>query len=303
MTACEAVAMHPGSRIGRAFLFAVASIVLAGCGEPDSTHDDATDPTPAPTATTTPPADPFVTATQAWCGRSQHSVTLAHPGDPGILRASILRAAKRATQSGHRFVTRLALASGTTRVDAILTGLRTGANESRAQLAWSGPASLVLPDLDLRIVGDRITTRDGDDAWVDRGSASGVALDVGRELLDHPFLVRAVSGATHDPDDRTPTTERVDLVAPVTVLRRYATTERRGPVTDLLAAARSLRLTSTASGGELVQDRFTLVTRIPATLDVPGLRTGAPLAVTGTTRYCPLRANDAARIAAPTLTD
>ncbi len=203
-------------------------------------------------------------------------------------------AAGRSRRLGHRFETDLRIRSGLS-ASATLRGRLLPTGESEARLEWSGPASLVLPDATVRIVGNSIYARsEGDAAWRSLGSASGVALDVGRELLDHPFLLRPVAG--REDEHRAV----VELVADPAALRAYAGTERRGIATDLLVGARSLRITSLAAGGRLVADTFALTTRLPPALAKVA---GGPLArVTGATSYCPLRPADRDPIRSPAST-
>ena len=59
--------------------------------------------------------------------------------------------------------------------------------------------SVWLPSATLRISGDQLAVRAGSSSeFTPRGSASGVHLDVGRELLMHPFLLRTTKKSIRD---------------------------------------------------------------------------------------------------------
>jgi hypothetical protein len=192
------------------------------------------------------------------------------------------RAVARANTRDRRFTTRLQLSTSTgLRGNAVLVGRRSADGSSTARLRWRGPAALLLPDTTLRIVDDQLTIRtDRDAAFRSLGSASGVSLDVGRELLAHPFLLDA-RDAQGRRDDLVLT-----LVAPRDQLRRYATSERRGPVTELLRDVDALQVTPRIVDDELVHDRFVLRTRIPSTItEILPLR-GATVTITGATSTC-----------------
>ena len=96
----------------------------------------------------------------------------------------------------------------------------------------------------------------------------------------HPQLLRPTSAAGAGD------TVQVAFVAPAAQLRAYATTERRGPVTDLLRATTALTLTSTATRERLVADRFTLATVVPRTVARGPIRTGTRITIRGATTYC-----------------
>lgn len=201
------------------------------------------------------------------------------------MRALALAAAANATRTGHRFSTRLDLAYGPLRARATLTGRRTPENSSVARIDWTGAAGLLLRDMQLRIIDDQLYTQPGPPSapWQERGSASGVSLDVGRELLDHDFLLTTTAAWG---DERA---AAVAFTVPADRVREYATTERRGPVTDLLRSIRRLTLVAHVRDGRLVGDQFTLVTSTA----------GRPMRIVGATRYCPLRSTDRAPIPAP----
>ncbi len=214
-----------------------------------------------------------------------HTVAGERLADVASARATIDDAARATTRSGGAFVTQLQVRSGAiTLARARLTGRRSADGSSRGHLAWSGAASLLAPDLDLRIVDNSISLRRDDRprVWQPLGSASGVALDVGRELLMHPFLLRerSANGAGDS--------VRVALVAPAAALRDYATNERQGPVTELLRRASRLRIEATTANGRLVSDRFVLATQIPAGIDGLEQLAGRRVVISGiTTRPCP----------------
>jgi hypothetical protein len=139
-----------------------------------------------------------------------------------------------------------------------MIGSRGADGSSSARLRWQGPESLLLPDMTLRIVDDQLALRtERDTAFRQLGSASGVSLDVGRELLAHPFLLepRAARGTLDD--------LALTLDAPRDELRSYAVTERRGPITELLRDVEHLQITPRVIDGTLVADRFMLRTRVP----------------------------------------
>jgi hypothetical protein len=196
-------------------------------------------------------------------------------------RSKVDAAATRRTVSGGRFVTDLTVAvSRGPHLRGTLTGRRDANGTSSGTIRWRGASSLLVPDLDLRIVDDRLLVRrrSGDRTWATLGSASGVALDVGRELLMHPFLLRSTTAS------RAGDLTEVQLLAPPADLRTYATSERRGPVTDLLRRTTSLRLVVHLRGNRLVRDEFDLATTLPDDV-VPGFG-GRAVRIVGTTAHC-----------------
>lgn len=279
----------------------LAAFTLAGCGASDPEPHDTT--TGAPTRTdepsTAPPPGRLDNAAQCR-GTRTSAGPLRTSTDLTGARSLVLAAARRATRTGHRFAVELDVAAGRLRADATVFGRRTPANASSALVVWSGTAGVLLPDLGLRIVDDQLYLQRGnfDSPWQRAGSASGVSLDVGRELLDHPFLLRATSARG---DSAAATT--VTFTAPAERLRAYATSERHGPVTDLLRTARQLTLVAHVRGGRLVGDRFTLVTTAPDSLRLGPIATGTPIRIAGTSSYCRLRTVDRAAIIAPRVTD
>lgn len=209
-----------------------------------------------------------------------HATT--HRANLAAATRALHRATSTATHTGHVFRTSLHLRFATGLVArATLNGRRTADGASTARLEWIGPASLVAPDADLRIEQDRLLVRlDAHHArWRDIGSASGIALDVGRELLTHPFLLQ-VTGVRGSSDSQT-----ISLTAPAAGLRTYASTERRGWATDLLAGTRSLRYAAQLRSGRLAGDRFVLRTRLPQRSP---LLPGSAVTVQGATAYCRL---------------
>lgn len=265
----------------RLAILAAAASLAGACGDEG---DDAPRADPATRPTTTTRA-----ATSERGGRPcPFPAPVLDPStEHADARGRIDGAVDVATRTDRRFVTRLELLLVGTqgRFRARLTGTRRADGSSRATLRWSDPAALLLPDAELAVRANRILLRTGPDGtgrWRDAGSASGVALDVGRELLDHPFLLRVVGAARAG--------ERLDvtLESPPPRLRAYATSERNGPVTELLRAARSLRITANLDDGELVGDRFRLVTTVPEGIPALAPLAGRVVVVTGTTGSCAL---------------
>lgn len=174
-------------------------------------------------------------------------------------------AAARASELEQRsFTTDLLVeAAGMPRLRATLRGLgRHGATSATA--TGAGIARAAVDGWELAIRSDHLYGRAaGDDrvsasrpafaGWRDLGSASGVQLDVARELLTHPMLTQVQSAR------RRGDTLEVRLVVPAPALRAYAADERSGPVTDLLVRARELRVEATIRGGRIRSDRFTLL--------------------------------------------
>lgn len=260
-------------------LLAVVALVgaVAGCGGPDA-------PPSTPKQQPAPPAAPAaVPAATDGCGAAPSTKSGGTPvTDLVAARASIDRASRARTASGSRFTIRgTANVTGLPSARARITGTRTAANASAASLRWEGTARALLPDARLRIVRDTIGVRVAGTDWRDLGSASGVSIDVGRELLEHPFLLEARSARRIDG------ALEVTLVAPTAALRDYATSERRGPVTDLLRGTRSLRLIARVdSSGALTGDRFTLATVLPASISER--LAGRAVTLRGSTTSCAL---------------
>ncbi|MCW2921778.1 MAG: hypothetical protein JWL76_1652 [Thermoleophilia bacterium] len=275
----------------------LAALSASGCGSeapaPSRSSGTVTTPQPAP-STTTPPRR-LDRAAQCHAPRTSAG-PLQRAADLPAAELVIVRAAKRATRSGHRFTIELRVAAGRLRGTATIFGRRTAQDTSAALVVWSGLAGAVLPDLGLRIVDDRLYLQPGTftSPWRVGGSASGVSLDVGRELLDHPFLLEPTT-ARGDGDVAT----TVSFSAPPERLRAYATSERRGRVTDLLRAARRLTLTADVRGGTLVGDRFTLLTTVPESLHLGPAAPGTRIRIDGVTTYCALRSVDRTPITAP----
>ncbi|MCW2949809.1 MAG: hypothetical protein JWN41_822 [Thermoleophilia bacterium] len=176
---------------------------------------------------------------------------------------SLRAAAEQASVTRDRFATAavLALDSGVT-LRATLAGVHGSHGQSTGTLRWAGLARALLPSEQLRIADNEIAVRElrVGARWQPLGSASGIALDVGRELLMHPFLLDVTAVARGD---------RVLVVRSVARpadLRRYATNERHGLATELLAGARSLQIDALLVGGRLAGDRFQLVTVLPSQL-------------------------------------
>jgi hypothetical protein len=262
-------------------LAAVVVPVLGACGSEDASRgrDD-------PAASRSGADRPARSAGASCAPTTDPTTTPARSIDPASGRKLLDAAAARATRAGHRFVTDLQVDAGSVRLTGTLAGRRTPDGASRARLTWTGVAALVATDLEVRIVDDVILLRPAGSRtrFAGAGSASGIALDVGRELLDHPQLLVARS-ATRTADDRTTV---VTLATPAPALRDYATRERRGLATDLLRSARSLKFTSTVRAGRLAGDRFVLRARLPAGTPLERIAAGTPITITGTTRYCPL---------------
>jgi hypothetical protein len=190
-------------------------------------------------------------------------------------------AARRAGNTRTRFTTSLQLHVERARFGgANLVGTRAG-GRSTGTLRWTGAASALFDDATLRIERDRLLVRTkSDSTFRDVGSASGVTLDVGRELLAHPQLLEVVDARGSERG------ARIVLEAPAMRLRSYATTERQGPVTMLLASVRSLRLVVQVAGGRLVTDRFALRSRVPADVDLLRPLAGRAITLVGSTRHC-----------------
>lgn len=257
-------------------LLAVAG---SGCGgegrqpAPDAVHRDS-------------PRTPATAAPAPLDRCAPPPLLVGRPVDAAAARERLTSAVRAARRTERRFVTNLSLRAGELGpFTARLVGTRRADGSSRATLRWSGAAAALLPDVDLAVHRDRIRIRDagGASAWRDLGSASGVALDVGRELFDHPFLLRTRSAAGAG--------RRLDLrmEAPAAGLRAYATTERRGPITELLRNARSLRITAQVDGATLVGDRFRLVTVVPDGIPAIAALRGRVVEVAGATGLCSAR--------------
>jgi hypothetical protein len=212
------------------------------------------------------------------------------PSSPYGLAAAhrtLLAATGRATHlPNRRFVTRLTLTLDTGLVArATLRGSRQGDGSSTALLRWRGPARLLLPDTHIRIRRNQLATRPtaaagaAAPAWTELGSASGIALDVGRELFTHDFLLDVTGTATRA------TTRTVRAMARPAELRAYATAERQGLATELLAGASSLRIDARIDRGLLTADVFRLRTQLPRPWR---MRLGsAGVTVVGQTVACP----------------
>lgn len=255
-------------------VLALTTVALAGCGGGAPQQGE---PSRASTVTAAPPPS---TAPRPACAAPPPPPR----GTPQLApaRAVVDRAVSRAAAGERRFVTRLNLSTTTgLRATALLRGTRRADGSSSGRLRWQGAASLLLPDLTLRIADDQLAIRGAHDAaFRPLGSASGVSLDVGRELLAHPFLLEA-STARGTLDDLALT-----LDAPRDELRDYATHERRGPVTELLRNAELLRITPRVVAGRLVHDRFVLRTAIPTTVTQIEPLAGTTVTLTGSTTTC-----------------
>lgn len=277
----------------------LAAITLGACGSSDSNPRDTSGPTtrePTDAPTSDAPRPPGRLDNAAQCVGSRTSAgPLTTSSDLVGARTVALEAARRATRSGHRFSIALDVRSGRLRGEATIYGRRTPSNANAALVHWTGAASALLPDVGMRIVDDQLYIQPGhfDSPWRRAGSASGVSLDVGRELLDHPQLLRVTSVRGRGP------AMTVAFAASPERLRADATSERRGPVTDLLRQARRLTLVAHVRGGRLVGDRFTLVTTVPESLRLGPITAGTPIRITGMSSYCRLRSVDRPPIIAP----
>lgn len=260
-----------------AAIFAAALALAAGCG---GSQGDADDTRSRPSAERAAPAERSDRA-PVLCGSPPRAV--ARGGSAARLqraRLALARATTAAGARGHRFVTaaRITSARGVA-ITARIEGRRTPDGRSEAVLAWDGPVGLALPAGTGRIVDDQLYARRAHhQEWLELGSASGISLDVGRELLAHPFLLEVV-GAAWRGDEL-----HVAAVAPAARLRHYAGTERRGPPSELLRSASSLRITASVRSGRLVGDAFVLRTRVPPGLG-PRFAAG-PVVVAASTGYC-----------------
>jgi hypothetical protein len=266
-------------RPGTHLLLLAATLLASGCVG-SSTRDaapSATDPEPPVTASDAP--QPATGADDPACPQPPAPVDVDL--DPVLARRLLDAATHRATRTPGAFITDLQVRlDGELLGRGRLDGTRTPASSS-GELRWSGGAALLLPDMALRIERDRLLVRTERDQDVrDFGSASGVALDVGRELLNHPQLLDEHRARG------TRTRFAVDLTAPAQRLRDYATSERQGPVTELLRGVRSLRLTARVAGGRLAGDSFSLQTDVPLGIDELGALAGRTVTVAGQTRHC-----------------
>lgn len=273
---------------------AACALLSGGCG---SSHGTRGEP-----QRSTPPADhaatsPIPAARRDGTCRGVLNTAMSSAPPPPVSsaqRRALDAAALRLTRAGSRFRTDLSIAvAGRPTARATLLGRRTPDGASAAALTWHGAASVLLPDARLRIVDDHIyAQQDPAPGWQRLGSASGVALDVGRELLEHPFLLDPVDAVPFGHGD-----VAVQLRADGPALRAYAGTERHGLATDALVRAERLTITSFLRGGRLTSDHFELVTRLPASF---GRAVGGRRAtVVGSTVYCPLRPADRRAISAP----
>ncbi len=266
--------MPCASRIIPPILACVA--IAAGCGDSGSDSRRATtiDAPPAPAAPTVATApDP--------CAAPAVTAPAGTAADPAATRRLVDRAAAARTRSGGAFSTRLRITSPPLEATGTLRGSRDADGDSRARLTWHGAAALLLADQQLAIVDDQLRVRaEGAADWTALGSASGIALDVGRELLDHPFLLRT-GAARADAAVRT-----LRLTVDPAALRDYATTERRGPATELLAHTRSLRLDATVDGDRFVRDHFLLSTTVPDAAPWPQAFAGRDVTISGETVRC-----------------
>lgn len=266
-----------------ALLLGVGWLLASGCG--DDRSEPAARPTTTPGGTVDRSSPVPAGEPAASCGDVPVPPLHGSPADSVEARVQLDRAARRATRAGHRMRIELDVAGALGSRTASLEGRRLPTGESAARLDWT------VLGFDLRIVDDRLYRRRPLTDWRDLGSASGAALDVGRELLDHAFLLDAVAARR---DGRR---LAVTLEAPAAQLRAYATTERRGPVTDLLTGTRMLRITSIVDRGRLAGDRFVLVATPPPSLRP--LLGRAPVTIRGRSTYCPLRLVDRSPITAP----
>lgn len=159
----------------------------------------------------------------------------------------------RAGRTDRIFTTQIKVQDHTRRSEGMLTGHRRADDgTSQGTLRWT-TREIPLPQGVILIKDNELSlAKDAKSPQLKLGSASGVSLDVGRELLAHPFLVdtRTASG--------TKRSFTITMVAPQARLRSYATHERSGPVSTLLEQAQSLHITAHVRDGNLVADHFTL---------------------------------------------
>ena len=259
-------------------LLLAASLIVLGCGSastPPARNVDTPDQ-PAPATATTP------RATVDRCTPPLRIFPATSPlaaGDVDAATRELARAVTRAGASRRPFVT-----DGDVVVDdglrarARLVGTRAANGSSSGHLDWRGAAGLLLPDGDLRIAGNQLALRRDDQraaGFTPLGSASGIALDVGRELLTHPFLLDVVATGGSG------SIRSFRLVARPDELRAYAGTERQGLATELLLGARSLTIDARVVDGTLVADTFRLVTTLPPRFEA--LAGGGTVTVVGRT--------------------
>lgn len=135
----------------------------------------------------------------------------------------------------------------------VLDGIRTAAGAGTGTLDWDDRRS-TLPRGIIRIESDVVTIATREDTPpFELGSAAGIELDVGRELLAHRPLVDVVAARGTDGEFT------IALVAPARRLRLHAQRERTGPVSELLGSTRSLAIRAHVRNQLLVADSFSLV--------------------------------------------
>jgi len=265
-----------------------AALIAAGCGSSNGADrqnsGDGTAQTTTATRTMTAPAE-------VACGAVPGAVGAA-PFDRSATERLVARAAARSTRLGNRFEleARIEVRTGLS-ATAFVHGYRTPDGDSEASLHWGGAAGLLLPDATARIVDNNVYLRMNEGPWSNEGSASGIALDVGHELLLHPFLLE-VAGRANRSDTAT-----IVHDVPAAGLRAYASTERQGIATDLLVGARSLTLVTRIADGTVTGDRFTLVTAVPDRFR--RIARGSVVTVSASTGYCAPAAAARRSITAP----
>ncbi|MCW2971978.1 MAG: hypothetical protein JWN72_251 [Thermoleophilia bacterium] len=271
-------------RVALAALLPALAAAVASCGassdERGASRARSREGGSAPAASTSASSTTAPTPTRS-CTVPQ-GIFPAPTSPTGLATATraLAAATDRASRTRRPFTTDLAitLASGV-RVRGRLSGVRRADGSSAGTLRWQGAARFLLPDQQLRIAGNQLAVRaHAGDRWRALGSASGVALDVGRELFTHPFLLD-VTGTGGTGELRT-----VRAVARVADLRAYATTERQGLATELLAGATALRIDAAISRGTLTADVFTLRTRLPT--DYARRLRSATVTIVGRTAAC-----------------
>ncbi|MCW2960387.1 MAG: hypothetical protein JWM90_774 [Thermoleophilia bacterium] len=261
-------------------LVTMLALFAAGCGGSDAPKEDAPRKPAQPGVATTTDARSSGTAR----GCTPPAIPRAVGPVTNAARRTLSAATRRATATAHQFHTRATITTqrGLT-ARAQVTGAVAPTGTSTARLRWEGAAALLLPDLALRIRDNRLAVGISGAAPVDRGSASGIALDVGRELHTHPFLLD-LGAATTTPARTTPARTVIAATARPAELRAYAGTERQGLATELLVGARRLTITTVIDDGRMTADTFTLVTQVPARFQRQLGR--GTVTVRATTAYC-----------------
>lgn len=194
------------------------------------------------------------------------------PVDAATARAALLAAARGDTAVARQFrldvsslierapgsTSPIGAVAEVTRVAVTLEGERAVSGAANATgMLRAGPLQARIV---ARLVADRLYLRRAG-RWYDLGAAGGITLDVGRELLVHPHLVR-VRGGERFRNGR--------LVVRGTVragdLTRQARTEPTGLVAAFLSYTHGIRFVAVVRDSQLVADRLTATVRLPQRL-------------------------------------